>query len=201
MPTVDDIAIAIARVYAGALLDSALSEGKADDLFDEMADLLAYTRKDPGFAGFLSSPAVDDDDRHAVLDRLFRGRMSDRLLNALQVMNDKRRIALFPQVVEEYRLALERHKGEVDVRVTTAVPFPARLRARLEEVLGALSGRQARVIEVVDETAIGGMVVQIEDEKFDATVRRHLRQLRDDLIDRASREIHGRKEYFQDVQT
>ena len=201
MPTVDDIAIAIARVYAGALLDSALSEGKADDLFDEMADLLAYTRKDPGFAGFLSSPAVDDDDRHAVLDRLFHGRMSDRLLNALQVMNDKRRIALFPQVVEEYRLALERHKGEVDVRVTTAVPFPARLRARLEEVLGALSGRQARVIEVVDETAIGGMVVQIEDEKFDATVRRHLRQLRDDLIDRASREIHGRKEYFQDVQT
>ena len=46
----------------------------------------------------------------------------------------------------------------------------------------------------------GGMVVQVEDNKFDATISRQLRQLHDDLIERASREIHSGKRYFEDVQ-
>lgn len=200
MPGVDDTAIAIARVYAEALLESAESEGKGDDLLGEMSQLLALLEKDKDFAGLLYSPAVDDDARRVVLEKL-RGKMSDRLLNALQVLNNKGRITLLPQVCEEYRLGLEKRRGEVDVHVTTAYPVPKRLRSRLETVLASLSGRRTRIIEQVDESMLGGMVVQIEDGKFDVTVSRQLKQLHDDLVERASREIHSGKHYFEDVQT
>ena len=200
MPAIDDTAIAIARVYAVALLDSAESAGEADELLAQMSDLQALLEKDKDFAGLLYSLAVDDDVRRALLEKL-RGTMSDRLLNALQVLNDKGRIRLFPQVHEEYRLEMEARRGEVDVHVTTAYPLPLRLRSRLEIVLSSLSGRRPRLIEVVDESMIGGMVVQIEDDKYDVTVCRQLRQLHDDLVERASREIHSGKQYFEEVQT
>ena len=200
MPAIDDTAIAIARVYATALLDSAESAGEVDELLAQMSDLQALLEKDKDFAGLLYSLAVDDDVRRALLEKL-RGTMSDRLLNTLQVLNDKGRIRLFPQVQEEYRLALEARRGEVDARVTTAHPLPMRLRSRLEIVLSRLSGRRPRLIEVVDESMIGGMVVQIEDDKYDVTVSRRLRQLHDDLVERASREIHSGKQYFEEVQT
>jgi F-type H+-transporting ATPase subunit delta len=200
MPTIDETAIAIARVYADALLSSADEAGEAESLWTEMSDLLAMLERDRDFAGFVYSLAVDDDARREVLEKL-RGKMSDLLLNTLQVLNNKKRLLLIPQICEEYRLQLEAKRGEVDVFITTAVPFPDRLRSRLEVVLSALSNRRPRIIETVDEGMIGGMVVRIEDDKFDTTVSRQLRQLQDDLVDRASREIHSGKRYFDDVQT
>ncbi len=199
MPTIDDTAVAIARVYADALLDSAEAAGEADALMVELSDLLALLGHDKDFAGFVYSLAVDDDARREVLEKL-RGKLSDRLLNTLQVLNAKGRMLLFPQVCEQYRLMLEAARGEVDVYVTTAVPLPARLRSRLEVVLAQLADRKPRIIARVAEEMIGGMVVQVEDDKFDVTISRQLRRLHDDLVERASREIHSGKRYFEDVQ-
>lgn len=200
MPTGDDIRIAIARIYANAMLDSAEAAGEADDLMAELTDLLALLDQDRDLAALFISRSIDDDARRAMLEKL-RGKMSDLLLNTLHVLNTKGRLDLFRHICEEYRLGLERRRNEVDIHVTTAVPLPGRLRGRLEDVVADLSGRKPRLVEVVDENMIGGMVVRIEDDKYDVTVRRQLQQLRDELLERAAREIHSGKPYFKDVRS
>jgi len=196
MPTEDDIRIAIARVYAHALLDLAEAAGEADALLAELTDLLGLFDRDRDLAELFLSRSVDIHARRAILEKL-RGRMSDRLLNALQVLNDKNRLNLLRPIGREYHLELERRRNEVDIHVTTAVPLPDRLRDRLVQVAADLSGRRPRLVETVDASTIGGLVVRIEDDKYDVTVRRHLQRLRAELIDRAAREIHSGKPYFE----
>jgi F-type H+-transporting ATPase subunit delta len=197
MPTGDDIRIAIARVYAHALLDLAEAAGEADALIAEMTDLLGLLDRDRDLADLFLGRSVDIHARRAILEKL-RGRMSDRLLNTLLVLNDKNRLNLLRPICQEYHLGLERRRNEVDIHVTTAVPLPDRLRNRLAQVAADLSGRKPRLVETVDTNMIGGMVVRIEDDKYDVTVRRHLQKLRGELIDRAAREIHSGKPYFED---
>ena len=199
MPAIDESAIAIAGVYAESLLELTQTEQAADDLLAEMAEFGEYLDKDAKFREFLSSPAVDDDVRRESLERMFRGRMSDLLLNTLHVLNDKWRTAIVSEVFEQFRLKLSERRKQVEVQVTTAVALPKKLRIRLQEVLGVLTGCKVGIVERVDETIIGGVVVQIGDRKIDASINHRIRQIHDVMSDRAAREIHSDKHYFDEV--
>ena len=164
----------------------------------------AYLEKDAALADFLSSPAVDEEAREAAMEKMFRNRMNDLLLDTLQVLNAKGRSSIIPALYERYRLALERARGAVDVQVTTAVPLTDELRDRLGQTVAQRTGLKPLLIEQVDPALLGGLVVQIGDQKLDGSVSHRLRRLRQALSEafreRASREIHAGKEYFDGVE-
>ncbi|MHC4067379.1 MAG: ATP synthase F1 subunit delta [Planctomycetota bacterium] len=197
MPATDDTVIAIADAYAEALLELSESQGNSDRILAELAELAACFEKDAAVADFFSSPAVDDQTRQDALEKMFRGRLNDLLVDALCVLNSKGRASIVPAVYERFRLALERVRGEVDVQVTSAHPLTSKLRDRLREVLGRQTGRRPRLIERVDPAMLGGLVVQIGDEKLDCSAARRLQLLGQAFRERASREIHAGKAYFE----
>ena len=62
MASEHDISLAAADIYAESLLELANERGVAEELFAEFESLVAYIHSDEGFAGFMTSSAVDDDD-------------------------------------------------------------------------------------------------------------------------------------------
>lgn len=196
MATVSDKEIGLARVYARALLELSEDRNEADNLLGDLLDLVAVLNRSPALGSFFSSPLVDTAARADVIEKSFRGRASDLLVDALQVINRKERMALLPSIVEQFRLAHEDLRGRVDVHVRTATPLTDDLRRGLREAAKAYAGREAELVEIVDESIIGGMVVHIGDRKFDTSVASGLKRLAARLADRAAREIHTGKSYF-----
>lgn len=190
MPETNDRALAVARVYSHSMLELAEARGEAKSLLEELQELTAYLGGHPAFADFLSSPLVDVGAREKALERLFRGRMSDLLVNSLQVLNRKGRLVLLPTITEVYRLQRQELRRQVDVHARTAVPITPDLRERLRAAVSRLAGRQAQLIETVDERMLGGIVLEIGDQKIDASVKRDLAELRASLEQRAALEIH-----------
>ena len=199
MATTDDTVIAVADAYAEALLDLSERQGNSDRVLAELEELAACFEKDEAVAGFFTSPAVDDQDRGTALEKMFRGRLSDLLVDTLCVLNSKGRASIIPAVYERYRLALERVRGEVDVYVTSAYPLSSKLRHRLDEVLAQQTGQRPRLIEQVDPAVLGGLVVQIGDQKLDCSVAHRLASLGEAFRERASREIHAGKGYIEGI--
>ena len=196
MAKVTDQEIAVARVYSGAMLQLAESKGEADNLLAELLELVRYLDGDSAFEDFLSSPRIDVQAREKTIEKVFRGRVSDLLVDSLQVLNRKERLALLRAIVETYRLSHEELRGRIDVHVTTAIPLSKKMRQKLAEVASRHAGRQAELVETVNEAILGGMVVRIGDEKFDSSVATRLRTLGDALAERASQEIHSGKSYI-----
>ena len=190
--------ITVADSYAETLLSLALAQdtGIANEVFAEFTDFVGFMKKEPMFGDFIVSPAVDPDNRQATLEKNFRGKISDILLNTLLVINRKGRSELVPLIYEQYRLALEEHNNEVDVDVTSAVDLTDELRDKIKEAAAKISGRTARLREKIDPTILGGLVVQIEDQKLDSSVLRQLKQLSATLTERASQEIHSGERVF-----
>lgn len=189
MPKVDDKQFDVAKVYSQALIDLAESRGEADQILDELEELAGHFERDADFARFLSSPLIDDEERARSLEKMFRGRASDLMVDALQVINRKGRLALLPTIAEAYRLEHQKRLGRIDAHVRTAIALSDSLREQLTEVIRQRYGKEPELIEHVDPSLIGGMVLEIGGEKVDTSVARRIDRLRHALLERSAREI------------
>ena len=179
----------VAGVYADALLAVARQQGAVESLLEEWTALADLMRGNRRLGEFLKSPLVDASERAAAIEKVFRGKASDLLVDALQVINRKGRSAYLLDVAEAYRKAVDRAAGRVDVKVSTAVPLSAALREELAAAILKFSGRQAILHETVDESLLAGMVVRVGDQRFDTSASSALKRLDTALLERASRQI------------
>jgi F-type H+-transporting ATPase subunit delta len=190
----DERQATLARIYARAIFELAEEKGEGEALLEELAAVAQVASREPAFSDFLGSPLVDREDRRASLEEIFRGQASDLLVDTLQVLNRKGRLALLPGIVRAYRGELRERRGLVDVRVATAAPLPAPLRERLAAVLVRLTGgRRPEIEEKVEPALVGGMVVEVEGRKLDASLAKRLRELSAALAERATQEILRRR--------
>ncbi len=189
MATDSDISVAAADIYAESLLELANERGVAQDLYTEFQSLVDYYREDEAFAEFMASSAVDDDDRRESIRRIFTGRINEMLLNLMLVLNDHGRAGIVPLVFDRFKKRLDAQSNRQEVHVTSAVPLQEDQRAELTTILSAITGKQAVLVEAVDPTLLGGLIVRVGDQQYNASLRCKLKRFREALADRGGREI------------
>jgi len=197
MAALNDQDLAIARVYSEAMLRLAQASGEVDTLLAECGDLAALFERDQAFRAFATNPTIDMEPRKVTIEKIFRERYSDLFVDSLQVLNEKGRLALIPALAEAYRLGHEELTGHVQVFVSSATPLTDELRDKVREVANRQTGKQADIVEEIDESLIGGLVLRIGDKKLDASVASRLKTLGNALFDRAAHEIHGGRNYTE----
>lgn len=177
----------IAKVYADALFDLAKAAGTIDKIGAELQELASIQVQEPQFAEFLSSQVIDDDERERSLERMFRGRVDDALLDTLQVMNQHGRIGLLPQLLRAFVLRIEEDRGQVEVRAISAVELSGVEQADVQTLAAQLTGRQPLMDYRIDPSIIGGLVLEVGGYRYDDSVRHNLDALRRRLLERSSR--------------
>jgi F-type H+-transporting ATPase subunit alpha len=90
--------LAVARVYSQALMNLATARDEVDRILLELKELAGHAERNADFRAFLADPSLDTDARRASIDTLFRGRLSDILVDTMQVLNRKGRLPLFLEV-------------------------------------------------------------------------------------------------------
>lgn len=199
MASLNERSLGVARLYARAMLEVATDQDAATSFGEELDGVLEASRRDPELALFLSSPVLKREKRRESLEKILRGRTSDLLVDSLQVVNMKDRLAILPQIIEVYH---EKHRdqlGQVEVRITTAVELTEAQRDNVRERARITTGKEAYLVEKVDPDLLGGLVVQVGDQKIDMSVRRDLELLSARFAERLSTELLSGNEFSTDV--
>lgn len=195
MANFNDRELAVAKVYARAMLDLAQQSESSAEVLEELDAILAQAEASEELSDFLSNPVLDIGARRESLEVIFRGRVSDMTLDSIQVINRKGRLQLLPVIAEAYRAELRERQGLVEVHVTSAVPLPEAQRQRLLAAIDRQTGKKSQIVETVDPDILGGLVVRVGDDKIDTSVARELDKLSAALAERASKEILAGKAY------
>ena len=195
MAKIDESKLGVARVYARSLFSLANAAGISDVVLAELGEISQLAEASPAFSRLVSDPFLGSAEVEGTLERLFRGKASDLVVDTLQVLRRKGRLALLPALAETFRQELQAAEGSVEVHVTTAVALSAELKARLNRAVDQHTGKKGRLIETVDPNILGGLVVKIGDEKIDSSVARELSKLSEALLARASKEILSGRAY------
>jgi F-type H+-transporting ATPase subunit delta len=177
----------VAEMYARSLFELAEKAGNADEIRDELNQLVELLADHAGLWALFEHKAIDGERRAATLRKLFEGRASQLTVNFLLVLNDKGRLGELPAIRIAYDLALKSHLGEIDVEVQSAVALTDQQEADVASRISGAIGAKASIATSVDPALIGGLKIRIQDRLIDASVASRLRKLSDQVI-RAGRE-------------
>lgn len=192
---VDVSAERVARVYAEALLNSAGDQ--AESVADELNELIQVAcRKEPNLYPFLASGTIATRTKAEFFDKHFRGKASDALVDFLHVVNNHGRLDILHAIAASFRMLLNEKKKRVPAYVRSAVALDDTQRQALKKQLTDLFQVEPLLEEQVDPDLLGGFVVRVGDWQFDGTVKARLNQLKNQLLERSTHEIQGRRDRF-----
>jgi F-type H+-transporting ATPase subunit delta len=173
----------VAVVYAQALLGTAEAKGETDLVLAEFESLIAdCLDKLPQFEATLLSLRVDHDEKVALLDKAFQGRMNTRLLNFLKVASQHGRLNYLRQIFRSAKRLAAEKQGRAQVHVATATPIDEALKLQIAATMERRLGRPVDMVTEIRADLIGGVVVRVGDSVYDASVVRQLKRLRDKVM-------------------
>lgn len=173
-----------ARRYADALFGLALERGTLDD-WAEQLQRLATIVEDPVAQQALAGPTVRLEAKRRAIEAL-AGPLSREVMALVGIMLERKRIDLAPALAKAFAELLRAHRGIELADVTTAVGVGE---DELSLVAARISRRLGKRVELrtnVDPGLIGGVIVRVGDQLFDASVRGKLESLRKQLVGKVS---------------
>ncbi len=172
----------VAARYALALFKIAVKSGNVEMVAIDLNQLRSFSLSHKGFLQFLQSPNITNNEKMAFLRTIFTTRLSPQLLSFFELLLHKHRIALLSDIAIEFERLLEDHQGLVKAKVVTAVQIDEDIKKRLREKLEKISGKKIEIIQKIDRSIIGGIIVYMHNQVIDRSIKRELEQLRHDLL-------------------
>ena len=189
----DDSNAELARSYADALLNVGARSDETEAVLEELESI----RRDvldahPRFASILASRSIPVPEKDRILVEAFEGKARPTVIRFLRVLNRHGRLDILPSVIRHARATWDRRQGRKPVTIRSAVALDEGQQAAIRDRLASLIHATPVLTLEVDPSLIGGLVVQVGDDVYDASVRNRLGRLRDRLIERKSHEIPSR---------
>ncbi|MEQ9397558.1 MAG: ATP synthase F1 subunit delta [Longimicrobiales bacterium] len=172
----------VARNYAETLFELARKHEGLDVYGAGIGTIASLLDSDPKFRLFLETPRIADADKKAVVRKVFGSELPRQLVNFILITIDKRRQRLLRDIAREFDALVDEHLGRAHVEVTVARPMDDTTKDLVARRLTALLGKTAIPHVRVRPEVLGGMIVRAGDTIYDGSVRRHLEDMRRQLL-------------------
>jgi F-type H+-transporting ATPase subunit delta len=169
----------IAGRYASALFELAVDARQIPAVSRDLArfdDLIAGSRD---LEHLVKSPAFTADQQvaalTAVLDKAEIGGLAG---NFIKLVASKRRLFAIRGMITAFHALADNRAGVVKAEVTVADALSDKNRKAVVEALNAVTGKNVSIIEKIDPSLIGGIIVKMGSRMVDSSVRTKLNSLK-----------------------
>ena len=177
----------IAHRYAKALLKLVQETDAGEKVYFQACVLVLRMQEIRQLADVIQKhPEVGLDRKLEILEAAAGEPLADGLVRFVRLVCENRRIDLFQRMLTSFQDQYRAAHGIKVGRLVTACPA-SQLKVVLEKLMHEKTGAKVQLEECVDETLIGGFVLQVDDLRMDASVQTQLRRLHDELEDKANR--------------
>jgi ATP synthase F1 delta subunit len=167
----------LARVYARALFEVALEQGKLDLLREQLGQFADALDENRELAVFFFSPYFSSAEKEDGLDRLLEG-ADEALVNFLKLLIENHRMPVIFRIRARYEGLWEEENRMLPVEITSAIALDPDTTDALGRSIGERAGRRVKLAARVDPEILGGIVVRVGNSILDASIRNRLEQLR-----------------------
>jgi len=192
----DPGAKAVASLYARSYLTGAKQNG-VDDAAGELAgfvdDVLGQSND---LSALLLTDSISRDDKLGVIDRTVAPKSSEFFTNFLKVLVRHGRMDLVAEIRQVVIEVQEELAGSQRVAVRSAKALSDQSRAAINARLKEKLGFDPILQESVDESLIGGLIIQVGDTVYDSSLRTRMKTLAGRLTERTLNEIQSGRDRF-----
>jgi len=169
-----------ARAFADVVLEAKLEPAEVSRQLDDFAATFAGSKD---LKELLLNPSLPTAKRVSILDAVNQRIGCGPLVrNFLAVLISHERLGALTEIVEEFRLEMNRRLSISDAEVVTARPLQEQERTKLEGQVAELAGTRINATFREDKSLIGGAIVRIGSTIYDGSVRGRLERLKERLV-------------------
>jgi F-type H+-transporting ATPase subunit delta len=170
--------------YAQAIFELALENDQVGHWAEDLA-LVAEAFRDPQFAALLKHADVAAAEKLRATAAVLAG-VNPLIRNMVDLLVSKGQVDAIPGAYTGYTELLDQHLGRQRVEVTSAVQLEDAEIERVNRFVAELVQREVVITTRVDESILGGVVIQIGDRLLDGSTQARLDHLREQLHSNAS---------------
>ncbi len=163
--------------YGSALYQVARERNLVETVLKEGFEIVDLFQKEEDFARFFYNPTISVQEKKAVLEKVFSGKICDELLNFICILVDKSRIRHYEKIMKSYSELVNQGQGLAYGKVYSVSPLKPEQKQRLEEQTGKLMNQQVKLENETDSSLIGGVKILIDGKIIDASMRKSLKDL------------------------
>lgn len=168
----------LASRYAKSLIDIATQYDKLEEVHNDIVYLKAVIDQSRDFVLMLESPIINPGKKYKVINSITNGNVSTITETFLKLICNKGREANLPGVVrsfiEQYNTLIGLHLA----KLTTATPVSKELvDSFITKIKASTSYDNVQLETVVDDSIIGGYILQMEGKLIDQSILRNLKDV------------------------
>ena len=163
--------------YAKAILETAVSSGKASQVNDDMKSIIAAVDSSADLKDFLASPIITSEVKMKALSEVFSS-VQDDTKSLFRLLQENKRFEIVAAIASQYNTQFDEMNGVEVANVTTAFPITADLEAQILAKAATISTKKLTIQNTVDPSIIGGFILRIGDKQYNASVSNRLQELK-----------------------
>ena len=160
--------------------DSLIQAGKDgimsfDAILNDLNTVKEITGTSDELVKVMENPAISINSKNEILD-------SGKIINFLKILIDKKRFNELNQIIQAYSNEVDNINNIKRVEVISAIEITEDRRQRLIEKLQNKLQKNVIVNWVLDNEIIGGLVIKIDDDVIDNSLKNKLENLSKNII-------------------
>lgn len=168
--------------YSKALFELGSSHEELKKHLSELKKIVQLSDEETDLGQLFLLPIIDKEEKNKTLRSILKGKIDEKIIEFLCLLIEKDRIQYLKEIVLSYEKLVKKELGIVTVGMSTAVPADPKLKEKIYKKLkDAYPQNEIEIEEQVNPDIIGGMIITIENQMFDNSIRNRLDKLKKDL--------------------
>ncbi|MBK7762533.1 MAG: ATP synthase F1 subunit delta [Bacteroidetes bacterium] len=173
----------LAARYAKSLMDIALEQGTLDSIYKDMQGINQTCKSSSEFVALMKSPIVKADKKNSILEALFTGKVDAVTTAFMKLIIEKGREFFLPEIASSFISLYKAHNKINDVTLTTAHALDEQMQQQLVgHIQSQFQGMSVELTTKVDESLIGGFTLEANNNLFDASISRDLKDIKKQFL-------------------
>lgn len=166
--------------YATAILDLSKSKGVSEVVNNDMKSIASTIKGNAELNTFIQNPTIKVEVKERALLEVFAS--ADKVTKGLlHLLFENKRFEILEVIAAEYSKLFDIMNNVEVAKVTTAVAMDAALEAKVLAKIATLSDKKSTIENTVDPSIIGGFILRIGDQQYNASVANRLQILKREL--------------------
>ena len=172
----------LAREYGDGLYALTEEENISREVLEQLLALKSLFREQPDFVRLLGNMSLSKEERVKIIDNVLRGQIHPYLLNFLKILCERCALNEYEGCLAAFKSLYNQAHGIVEATVTTAVQLDDEQRARMTEKLSAMTDKQVVLVEKIDASLMGGVLLEMNGQRYDNTLKHRLKSIHSAMV-------------------
>jgi F-type H+-transporting ATPase subunit delta len=166
------------------LFEASKEKERLDQVREELGDFAAAVRDVSELRNMLRNPQLESSLKAEIVEDL-AGDADELLRNFLRLVAENGRIGEIEEIAREFDRLVAIDERRLTLDLTTAIELSDDDAREIVKQIEKATGRTVEATRRVDPNLIGGLVLQADSLRVDASVRGRIERLRHELVRRS----------------